>query len=48
VPSWGDSVNGLQFRNSRNPGSHLAGGGGPATIARGTAVINGTDVKRRP
>jgi hypothetical protein len=48
VPSSAVSINGLQFRNSRNPGSHLAAGGGPAPIARGAAAINGTDVKRRP
>jgi hypothetical protein len=48
VPSSAVSVNGQQFRNSRDPGAHLAASGGPATIARGTAAINGTDMKRKP
>jgi septal ring-binding cell division protein DamX len=48
VPSSAVSVNGQQFRSSRNPGAHLAASGGPATIARGTAAINGTEMKRKP
>jgi hypothetical protein len=48
VPSSAVSVNGQQFRNARDPGAHLAASGGPATIARGTAAINGTAMKRKP
>jgi hypothetical protein len=48
VPSSAVSVNGQQFRNSRDPGAHLAASGGAATIARGTAAINGTGMKRKP
>jgi hypothetical protein len=46
--SSGVSVNGQQFKNSRDPGAHLAASGGPATTARGTAAINGTEMKRKP
>jgi hypothetical protein len=42
------SVNGQQRKNSRSPGARLTASGGPATIARGTAAINGTDMKRKP
>jgi hypothetical protein len=48
IPSSAFSVNGQQFRNSRDPGAHLAASGGPATTARGTAAINGTETKRKP
>jgi hypothetical protein len=48
VPSSAVSVNGQQFKSSRNPGAHLAASGGPATTARGTAAINGTEMKRKP
>lgn len=48
VPSPAVSVNGQQIRNLRDPGARLASSGGPLTAARGTAVINGTDMKRRP
>jgi hypothetical protein len=48
IPSSAVSVNGHQFRNSRDPGAHLATSGGPAAIARGTAAISGTDMKRKP
>jgi hypothetical protein len=48
VPSSAVSVNGQQFKNSRDPGAHLAASGGPATSARGTAAINGTEMKRKP
>jgi hypothetical protein len=48
VPSSAVSVNGQQFKNSRDPGARLAASGGPATIARGTAAINGTGMKRKP
>jgi hypothetical protein len=48
APSSAVSVNGQQFKNSRDPGAHLAVSGGPLTAARGTAAINGTNMKRRP
>ncbi|MGC2711495.1 MAG: hypothetical protein WA252_20350 [Candidatus Sulfotelmatobacter sp.] len=48
TPSSAVSVNGQQFKNSREPGAHLAISGGPLTAARGTAAINGTNMKRRP
>lgn len=48
APSSAVSVNGQQFRNSRDPGAHLAISGGPLTVARGTAAINGTNMKRKP
>jgi hypothetical protein len=48
VPSSAVSVNGQQFRNSRDPGAHLAASGGPSTAARGTAAISGTNMKRKP
>ncbi len=41
-------ANGLQFRNTRDPGARLASSGGPLTVARGTAAINGTNMKRKP
>jgi hypothetical protein len=48
APSSAVSVNGQQFKNSRDPGAHLAVSGGPLAAARGTAAINGTNMKRRP
>jgi hypothetical protein len=48
APSSAVSVNGQQFKNSRDPGAHLAISGGPLTAARGTAAINGTNMKRKP
>jgi Sperm antigen HE2 len=48
APSSAVSVNGQQFKNSRDPGAHLAVSGGPLTSSRGTAAINGTDMKRKP
>jgi hypothetical protein len=42
------SVSGQQFKNSRDPGAHLAISGGPLTAARGAAAINGTNMKRKP
>ena len=42
------ALNGQQFKNSRDPGAHMASSGGPANSKRGTAVINGTDIKRKP
>jgi hypothetical protein len=48
APSSAVSVNGQQFRNSRDPGARLAASGGIATTARGTATINGTNMKHKP
>jgi hypothetical protein len=48
VPSSVVSVNGQQFKNSRDLGAHLAVSGGPATTVRGTTAINGTEMKRKP
>ncbi len=48
VPSPAVSVNGQQIRNLRGPGARVASSGGPLTAARGTAVINGTNMKRKP
>jgi hypothetical protein len=48
APSSAVSVNGQQFKNARDPGAHLAVSGGPLTAVRGTAVINGTNMKRKP
>jgi hypothetical protein len=42
------AVNGQRFKNSRDPGARLAASGGPATVARGTAAINGTNMTRKP
>ena len=42
------ALNGQQFKNSRDPGAHMATSGGPANSTRGTAVINGSDMKRKP
>lgn len=42
------SVNGQQFKNSRDPGARLAISGGPLTAARGTAAISGTNMKHKP
>jgi hypothetical protein len=42
------SVNGQQFKNSRDPGARLAASGGPVTSPRGTAAISGTGMKHRP
>jgi hypothetical protein len=46
VPSF--AVSGQQFRNSRNPGAHLVVSGGPANSTRGTAAINGSNIKPKP
>jgi hypothetical protein len=48
VPSSPVSVNGQQFKSSRVPGARLVASGGPATTPRGTAAINGTDMRRKP
>ena len=48
VPPATVAVNGQQFKSSRDPGARLASSGGPLTAAKGTAAINGTDMKRKP
>jgi len=48
APSSAVSLNGQQFKNSRDPGARLAVSGGPLTSSRGTAAINGTNMKRKP
>jgi len=48
VPPATVAVNGQQFKSSRDPGAHLAVSGGPLTATRGTAAINGTNMKRKP
>ena len=42
------SVSGQQFKNPRHPGSRLGVSGGPPSTPRGTAAINGTNMKRKP
>lgn len=42
------ALDGLQFKNSRDPGARMAVSGGAANSTRGTAVINGSDMKRKP
>ncbi len=42
------ALNGQQFKNSRDPGAHMATSGGPANSTRGTAGIKGSDMKRKP
>jgi hypothetical protein len=42
------ALNGRQFRNARDPGARMATSGGSANSTRGTAVINGSDIKRKP
>jgi len=48
VPPRVVGVNGQQFRSSRDPGARLASSGGPVTTTKGTAALNGTNMKRRP
>jgi hypothetical protein len=48
APSSAVSLNGQQFKNSRDPGAHLAISGGPLTSVRGAAAINGTNMRRKP
>jgi hypothetical protein len=48
VPAATVAVSGQQFRNPRDPGARLAISGGPLAAARGTAAINGTNMKRKP
>jgi len=48
VPSPTGAANGQQFTNPHNPGARLVTSGGPARSPRGTATINGTNLKPRP
>jgi len=48
VPPPTVAVNGQQFKSSRDPGARLASSGGPLAATRGTAAINGTNMKRKP
>lgn len=48
VPPSTVALNGQQFKNSRDPGARMASSGGSANSTRGTAVINGRDIKRKP
>jgi hypothetical protein len=48
VPPSTVALNGQQFKNSRDPGARMASSGGSANSTRGTAVINGSDIKRKP
>jgi hypothetical protein len=48
LPPPAAALNGQQFKNSRDPGAHLATSGGPANSRRGTAVVNGSDLKPKP
>jgi hypothetical protein len=47
-PSSTVALNGQQFKNSRDPRARMVSSGGPANSMRGTAVINGSDMKRKP
>jgi hypothetical protein len=48
VASPTGAINGQQFKSPRDPGARLASSGGPLTATRGTAAINGTNMKRKP
>ena len=48
LPSSHVAVNGQQFKNSRDPGAHLGNQRRAPDFSGGTAVINGTDMKRKP
>jgi hypothetical protein len=48
APPPAASIDGQHFKNSRDPGGRLAISGGSLTAGRGTAAINGTDMKRKP
>lgn len=48
IPSAAGAINGQQFKSPRDLGARLASSGGPLTATRGTAVINGTNMKRKP
>jgi hypothetical protein len=47
-PPVAAALNGQQFKNAHNPGASLAIRRGPANSSGGTAVIDGTDMKRKP
>jgi hypothetical protein len=48
VPPPTAALNAQQFKNSRDPGARMATSGGSANSPRGTAVINGSAMKRKP
>ena len=48
VPPATVAVNGQQIKNSRDPGARLAVSGGAINSKGDTAVINGSDIKRKP
>lgn len=48
VPPSTVALNGQQFKNSRDRGARMATSGGSTNSTRGTAVINGSDIKRKP
>jgi hypothetical protein len=48
APSSTVAVNGQQFKNSRDPGAHLAASGRRLMSPRGTASISGTNMKHKP
>jgi hypothetical protein len=48
LPRPAVGTNGQSFTNSRNPRARLATSGGPASSARGTVAINGTNMKLKP
>jgi len=48
VPPPTVALSGQQFQNSRDRSARMAISGGSANSARGTAVINGSDIKRKP
>jgi hypothetical protein len=48
VPPPTAALNGQQFKNSRDPGARMATSGGSANSPRGTAVIDGSAMKRKP
>jgi hypothetical protein len=47
VPPPTVSLNGQQLKNSRDPGARMASSGGPSNSTRGTAVISGSNIKRK-
>jgi hypothetical protein len=48
LPPPTTALNGQQFKNPRNPGARMTASGVSANATRGTAVINGSDIKRKP
>jgi hypothetical protein len=48
APPSAVSVNGQQFRSSRDPGARLASSGGSLTSPRAAAALNGTNMRHKP